>query len=80
MDAAREWAASIAWSAPLAMQTVKEVQREIECVPLRTGVSQNAHAIPCRPTARCLNLTMLKKALRLLSKNVNPISKVNDVS
>ena len=34
MDAAREWAASIAWSAPLAMQTVKEVQREIECVPL----------------------------------------------
>jgi len=34
MDAAREWAASIAWSAPLAMQSVKEVQREIECIPL----------------------------------------------
>ncbi len=34
MDAAREWAASIAWSAPLAMQAVKEVQRAIECVPL----------------------------------------------
>jgi len=34
IDAAREWAASIAWSAPLAMQSVKEVQREIECVPL----------------------------------------------
>ena len=34
MEAAREWAASIAWSAPLAMQAVKEVQREIECVPL----------------------------------------------
>ena len=34
MDAAREWAASIAWSAPLAMQSVKEVQREIECQPL----------------------------------------------
>lgn len=34
MGAAREWAASIAWSAPLAMQSVKEVQREIECVPL----------------------------------------------
>lgn len=34
MDAAREWAASIAWSAPLAMQSVKEVQRAIECVPL----------------------------------------------
>lgn len=33
-DAAREWAASIAWSAPLAMQSVKEVQRTIECVPL----------------------------------------------
>ena len=35
MSAAREWADSIAWSAPLAMQTVKEVQREIECVPLQ---------------------------------------------
>ena len=35
MDAAREWAASIAWSAPLAMQSVKEVQRAIECVPLQ---------------------------------------------
>ena len=34
MNAAREWAASIAWSAPLAMQSVKEVQRAIECVPL----------------------------------------------
>ncbi len=34
MEAAREWAAAIAWSAPLAMQTVKEVQRTIECVPL----------------------------------------------
>ena len=34
MDTAREWAASIAWSAPLAMQSVKEVQREIECIPL----------------------------------------------
>ncbi len=34
MEAAREWAASIAWSAPLAMQSVKEVQRAIECAPL----------------------------------------------
>lgn len=34
MDVAREWAARIAWSAPLAMQSVKEVQRAIECVPL----------------------------------------------
>ena len=34
MGAAREWAASIAWSAPLAMQSVKEVQRAIECEPL----------------------------------------------
>lgn len=37
MDAAREWAASIAWSAPLAMQSVKEVQRTIECVPLEAA-------------------------------------------
>lgn len=35
MEAAREWAAAIAWSAPLAMQSVKEVEREIECVPLQ---------------------------------------------
>jgi crotonobetainyl-CoA hydratase len=34
MEAAREWAALISWSAPLAMQSVKEVEREIECVPL----------------------------------------------
>ncbi len=34
MEAVREWAASIAWSAPLAMQSVKEVQRTIECVAL----------------------------------------------
>lgn len=35
MDSAREWADQIAWSAPLAMQTVKEVQRAIECRPLQ---------------------------------------------
>jgi crotonobetainyl-CoA hydratase len=35
MDAAREWADQIAWSAPLAMQSVKEVEREIECRPLQ---------------------------------------------
>ena len=34
LDAAREWAEAIAWSAPLAMQSVKEVEREIECVNL----------------------------------------------
>jgi crotonobetainyl-CoA hydratase len=40
MDAAREWAASIAWSAPLAMQSVKEVQRAIECVPLEEAFNK----------------------------------------
>ena len=34
MEAARDWADRIAGSAPLAMQSVKEVQRAIECVPL----------------------------------------------
>lgn len=34
MPAAREWAAKLANSAPLAMQSVKEVQRAIECEPL----------------------------------------------
>ena len=35
MDVAREWAAQLAKAAPLAMQTVKEVLRAIECKPLR---------------------------------------------
>jgi crotonobetainyl-CoA hydratase len=34
MDAARQWASQLAQAAPLALQTVKEVLREIECVPL----------------------------------------------
>ncbi|MFN0192009.1 MAG: carnitinyl-CoA dehydratase [Aestuariivirga sp.] len=35
MGAAREWATQLAKAAPLAMQTVKEVLRAIECKPLR---------------------------------------------
>lgn len=35
MAAAREWAEQLARSAPLAIQTVKEVLRAIECKPLR---------------------------------------------
>jgi crotonobetainyl-CoA hydratase len=35
MTAAREWATQLARSAPLAMQTVKEVLRAIECKPMR---------------------------------------------
>lgn len=34
LEAAREWADAIAGSAPLAMQSVKEVLRAIECEPL----------------------------------------------
>lgn len=34
MDAAREWAGQLAKSAPLALQSVKEVIRGIECTPL----------------------------------------------
>jgi crotonobetainyl-CoA hydratase len=34
MSSAREWANQLATSAPLALQSVKEVEREIECVPL----------------------------------------------
>lgn len=37
MNAAREWADQIAASAPLAMQTVKEVQRAIDCKPLEAA-------------------------------------------
>jgi len=34
MASAREWADQLARSAPLALQSVKEVEREIECIPL----------------------------------------------
>ncbi len=34
MNVAREWAGRIAASATLAMQTVKEVERAIQCLPL----------------------------------------------
>ena len=34
MNSAREWAKQLAKSAPLALQSVKEVEREIECIPL----------------------------------------------
>jgi len=34
MNTAREWAAHLADAAPLALQSVKEVLRTIECVPL----------------------------------------------
>jgi crotonobetainyl-CoA hydratase len=34
MTSARQWAEQLARSAPLALQSVKEVEREIECIPL----------------------------------------------
>ena len=34
MQIAREWASHLAKSAPLALQSVKEIEREIECIPL----------------------------------------------
>ncbi len=37
MGAAREWAHQLAQAAPLALQTVKEVLRTIECVPLESA-------------------------------------------
>lgn len=37
LAAAREWADQIAASAPLAMQTVKEVERAIQCLPLEAA-------------------------------------------
>ena len=40
MDAAREWADQIAASAPLAMQSVKEVLRAIEGVPLEQAFTE----------------------------------------
>ena len=40
MDAAREWAHQLAKSAPLALQSVKEVLRGIECVPLEQAFAK----------------------------------------
>ncbi|MEZ5775240.1 MAG: enoyl-CoA hydratase-related protein [Hyphomicrobiaceae bacterium] len=40
MSAARDWADRIAGSAPLALQSVKEVQRAIECVPLEEAFAK----------------------------------------
>lgn len=37
MNTAREWAQQLSEAAPLALQTVKEVLRAIECVPLETA-------------------------------------------
>lgn len=39
MDEAREWADQLAWAAPLAMQSVKEVIRHIECKPTEQAFS-----------------------------------------
>ena len=40
MTAARDWAGQLAEAAPLAMQTVKEVLRAIECVPLEQAFAK----------------------------------------
>lgn len=40
MTTARAWATQIANSAPLAMQSVKEVERAIECVPLQDAFAK----------------------------------------
>jgi len=40
MTTARDWADRIAASAPLAMQTVKEVERTIQCLPLERAFAE----------------------------------------
>lgn len=40
IETALEWAEAIAWSAPLAMQSVKEVQRAIQCIPLEKAFNK----------------------------------------
>ena len=44
MDAARAWADQIAASAPLAMQSVKEVERAIQCRPLQDAFAHMRNA------------------------------------
>ncbi len=52
MTAAQAWAAQLAKAAPLALQTVKEVLRSIECVPLENafGTMRTGHL----PTYRAM--------------------------
>ena len=40
MSSAREWANQLAKSAPLAMQSIKEVEREIECISLEKAFNK----------------------------------------
>ncbi len=40
MSTARDWAKQLAQSAPLAIQSVKEIERGIECVPLEKSFEQ----------------------------------------
>ena len=39
MDEVWKWAEQLAWAAPLAMQSVKEVMRHIECKPMQAAFS-----------------------------------------
>ena len=52
MDAAREWAGLIAGAAPLAMQSVKEIQRGIECLPLEQAYREMREGGDRMPTYR----------------------------
>ena len=54
MASAREWATQLAKSAPLAMQSIKEVEREIECIPLEKAFDK----------MRTENLPTYKKMLK----------------
>ena len=54
MPLAREWAKQLASSAPLAMQSIKEVEREIECIPLEKAFNK----------MRTENLPTYKKMLK----------------
>ena len=57
MSAARAWADQIAGSAPLAMQTVKEVERAIQALQLQAAFAhlpRHAEIRRCRRRDRCL--------------------------
>ena len=43
MEVARGWAHDIAASAPLALQSIKEIQQAIECVPLAQAFEKMRH-------------------------------------
>ena len=79
LDQAYEWAEKIATSAPLAMQSVKEVLRSIECVPLEKAFSKMRND-DLKNIKRCLVPMSTKEGITAFVERREPNFKVNNGS